>query len=136
MKDTAKPAKQGAGKRLPKRIRSVPRSTWPQRLEELKQFRKEHGHCNVPSTYSANRPLAKWVSNVRRQKQTGKVTPELARRLSRLGFAWVLRHRTVYRRDWDTMVTALTAFKNQNGHCCVPRQPAEYRAIATWLKEV
>ena len=84
---------------------------WEQRLRELEAFKKEHGHCNVRSTYAANPSLAKWVSNVRRQKQTGEIATELARCLDRLGFTWVLRHRTVYRRDWDTMVATLTEFK-------------------------
>ena len=107
-----------------------------QRLMELEAFKREHGHCNVPSTYSANRPLANWVSYVRRRKQIGKIAKELARCLDELGFTWALRHRAVCRRDWDTMVAALTAFKNQHGHCCVPWQPAKYRVIATWLNEV
>jgi len=38
--------------------------------------------------------------------------------------------------DWDAKVAALTAFKDQHGHCRVPWQPAKYRAIAMWLKDV
>ena len=34
------------------------------------------------------------------------------------------------------MVAALTAFKKEHGHCCVPLHPAKYRALATWLIEV
>ena len=34
------------------------------------------------------------------------------------------------------MVAALEAFKKEHGHCCVPLQPAKYRALATWLINV
>jgi len=109
---------------------------WERRLKELEAFKKEHGHCNVPANYSANRPLANWVAHVRNRKQSGEIASELARRLNGLGFTWVLRRRTVYRRDWDLMVAALTAFKKEHGHYCVPLQPAKYRALGMWLIEV
>ena len=133
MKSTAKPGKQEVGKRLPKQVRLVPKPTWHQRLEDLNRFKKEHGHYNVPYGYSPNKSLANWVSNVRSQKHSGKIASELARRLDELGFTWVLRRRKVRRWDWDAMVAALTAFKKRRGHCCVPKQPEEYRALAMWL---
>jgi hypothetical protein len=81
-------------------------------------------------------PLARWVSRVRHQKHSAAIAPELARRLDELGFTWVLRRRAVFRRDWGAMVAALTAFKNEHGHCRVPLHPAEYRAIGMWLIDV
>ena len=134
-KTTPSPAVKSPGSRYPTRFVVNP-AMRQQRLKELQAFKKEHGHCNVPSTYSANRPLARWVSNVRQRKKIGTIATELARCLDALGFTWVLRHRTVYRRDGDAMVAALAAFKNKHGHCCVPWQPAKYRTIATWLNEV
>lgn len=112
------------------------RPVWEQRLKELDAFKKEHGHCNVPAGYSLNTPLASWVSYTRRQKRTGVIAAELARRLDELGFTWVLRDRSVYRLDWDAMVVALTAFRKKHGHCCIPWQPAKYQAIAMWLINV
>ena len=88
----------------------VLRPVWERRLKELEAFKREHGHCNVPSNYSPNMVLARWVSYIRHRKQSGHlVAPALARRLDGLGFTWVLRRRKVYRRDWDAMVAALTA---------------------------
>jgi len=111
------------------------RPNWERRLKELAAFKKEHGHCNVPRKYSPNPSLANWVSYVRSKKQSGKIAAALVCRLDELGFIWVLRRRTAYRLDWDAMIVALTAFKNQHGHCRVPWQPAKYRGIATWLNE-
>jgi hypothetical protein len=112
------------------------RPIWEQRLKELEAFKKEHGHCNVPSRYSPNQPLATWVANVRHRKKSGKHALELIRRLDGLGFIWRLRRRAVFRWDWDAMVAALAAFKKEHGHCRVPSQLAKYRALGMWLTEV
>jgi hypothetical protein len=37
------------------------------RLSELAEYRKIHGHCNVPHNYSENVKLATWVGNQRCQ---------------------------------------------------------------------
>lgn len=39
--------------------------SFDQRLEDLKVFKKEFGHSEVPYTYEPNQPLSNWVSNVR-----------------------------------------------------------------------
>jgi hypothetical protein len=35
---------------------------WEDRLNELANYRKIHGHCNVPEYYSENIKLGFWVS--------------------------------------------------------------------------
>ena len=112
------------------------RPNWALRLQELEAFKKEHGHCDVPHNYVPNPPLANWVSYVRNRKRSGRIAAELASRLDGLGFTWMLRRRSAYRRDWDAMVVALTAFKNKHGHCRVPVQPATYQALGLWLTDV
>jgi hypothetical protein len=43
-------------------------ATWMERWNELKSFCRAHGHCNVPTNYSAtNRKLSVWVKRQRRQ---------------------------------------------------------------------
>lgn len=50
-------------------------------LQELKDFRSEHGHCRVPQQYSPNSSLGTWVSTVRQQylkaQETGEAHPRL-----------------------------------------------------------
>lgn len=131
-KQTRKPTRSSAVKRPGPANPATPTAispVWERRLKELQAFKKKHGHCEVPHGYSPNPPLANWVARVRRLKQTGKIAPELARRLDELGFTWMLRRRAVFRHDWDAMVAALTAFKNQHGHCHVPWKPAKYRGL-------
>ncbi len=138
-KQTRKPTRSSAVKRPGPANPATPTAispVWERRLKELQAFKKKHGHCEVPHGYSPNPPLANWVARVRRLKQTGKIAPELARRLDELGFTWMLRRRAVFRHDWDAMVAALTAFKNQHGHCHVPWKPAKYRGLKMWLTDV
>merc|ERR1719464_1738791 len=73
------------------------KSVWSRRLEELKDFRKEFGHCNVPSRYRTNHPLAVWVKRQRRQwrykkdSQPNCMTDEKEYQLDALGFVWDMR---------------------------------------------
>ncbi|GKY94304.1 hypothetical protein MPSEU_000396200 [Mayamaea pseudoterrestris] len=72
-------------------------SNWLDRLEELKDFKRETGHCNVPSLYPENPTLATWVKCQRRQhtlRLQGKphnITPQRIAELDRLGFTWEIR---------------------------------------------
>jgi predicted chitinase len=40
-------------------------TAWEDRLSELADYRKMHGHCNVPYRYSENTKLGKWISKQR-----------------------------------------------------------------------
>jgi hypothetical protein len=42
-------------------------TAWEDRLSELADYRKIHGHCNVPNKYSENIKLGTWVANQRIQ---------------------------------------------------------------------
>jgi DNA-binding CsgD family transcriptional regulator len=109
---------------------------WKRRFNELKAFKKEHGHCNVPAGYPPNRPLASWVSFNRSQKKAGRLAKERIRRLEELGFCWVLKHRSVHRLDWDMMLAALAAFKERHGHCNVPGGWPEDPRLYWWVNRL
>jgi hypothetical protein len=70
---------------------------WTERLQELIEYRRENGDCNVPSRYKENRQLAIWVKRQRRQykffmdKQPSSMTQERIETLEALGFIWDLR---------------------------------------------
>jgi hypothetical protein len=72
-------------------------AAWGDRLEELRQFKEEFSHCNVPSNYSENPRLATWIKCQRRQYKLyteGKpsnMTPQRVNELEKLGFEWELR---------------------------------------------
>jgi hypothetical protein len=67
---------------------------WEHRLSELADYRKIHGHCNVPRNYSENAKLGQWVGTQRKQNkfyQEGKrssMTSSRIQALESLGFEW------------------------------------------------
>jgi hypothetical protein len=42
-------------------------TSWEARLSELADYRKIHGHCNVPRRNSENAKLAYWVTKQRKR---------------------------------------------------------------------
>jgi Helicase associated domain len=79
----------------------VSRTPWEQRLEELREFKEEFGHCNVPSSWSKNQPLAYWVFKQRGQyrlfhenivngnsNNRCNMTEDRIAQLEELGFEW------------------------------------------------
>jgi hypothetical protein len=72
-------------------------AAWQERWDELAEYQGLHGHCNVPSNYASNPPLATWVKSQRRQyklyfeAKPNATTPERIAELESLGFEWELR---------------------------------------------
>ena len=63
-------------------------ATWEERYEELVQYAKEHGHCNVPSSFPENHQLAVWVKCQRRQFKRNCCPKDRYNKLQDLGFVW------------------------------------------------
>lgn len=93
-----------------------PKDLWPLRYEQLVEFKKQNGHCDVPYNYTENRQLGIWVGNQRYKRKQNKLAPEYARLLNDLGFTW----EDVERGVWDERYQELVEFKAKNGHCDVP----------------
>lgn len=106
------------------------RDDWTKHYEELKEFKKEHGHCNVPARYAKNRRLGIWVSAQRQQYkqmqstppvETGsKATPLTKERiglLNDLGFTWTIRSRDSLGESWNQRLQELREYKGVHGNC-------------------
>lgn len=93
-----------------------PQGLWPLRYEQLVEFKKQNGHCDVPYNYAENRQLGIWVGNQRYKRKQNKLPPERERLLNDLGFTW----EDVERGVWDERFQELMEFKAKHGHCDVP----------------
>lgn len=69
-------------------------ASWYHHLADLKAFKREHGHCNVPSKLDENPKFAAWVRCQRKQYQRlrknrqSNMTPQRIVELESVGFEW------------------------------------------------
>eukprot|EP00586_Coscinodiscus_wailesii_P007592 CAMPEP_0172521296 /NCGR_PEP_ID=MMETSP1066-20121228/292501_1 /TAXON_ID=671091 /ORGANISM="Coscinodiscus wailesii, Strain CCMP2513" /LENGTH=594 /DNA_ID=CAMNT_0013304195 /DNA_START=531 /DNA_END=2315 /DNA_ORIENTATION=- len=119
-----------------------PRATaWNQRYEQLIEYQKEHGNCEVPyyvtnssdSSSSGNRTvsrLGKWVAKQRECYRSGSpaLTPERIAQLERIGFQW-----NSLDANWNARFQELQHYKSQHGHCNVPINYKNNTSLGTWV---
>ena len=88
---------------------------WETRFQELVEYKRIHGNCNVSTLDKANPHLGRWVHNQRTKEET--ISEERRKRLNSIGFTWKV-HIFV---DWEVRFQALVDYKRVNGNCNVPR---------------
>jgi hypothetical protein len=108
---------------------------WEDRLSELSDYRKIHGHCNVPAKYSENSKLGHWVTNQRKsyrlqaKGKTSRMTTARVQELESMGFEW-----EVGVTGWEDLLSELADYRKIHGDCNVPRNYGENAKLATWVK--
>jgi hypothetical protein len=114
---------------------------WELRFEELKAYRRQHGHCQVPSRSKRHPSLGYWVNYQRVLHRSGRLNAARKRRLEKIGFDWVSRGRSVAFRDstywdrmWERMLDRLARFHRRFGHCRVPVVWAGTSSLSEWVK--
>jgi hypothetical protein len=111
-------------------------SAWEDRLTELADYRKIHGHCNVPQKYSENTKLAQWVATQRKQYRlheegkTLRMTTFRIKELEILGFEWGFYHGAA----WEDRLSELADYRKIHGHCNVPQNNSENTKLGEWVK--
>jgi hypothetical protein len=109
-------------------------AAWEGRLSELADYRKIHGHSNVPYNYGENVKLAKWVAYQRSQYRwhvegkTSPITDFRIQKLESLGFEWDCHGAT-----WEGRLSELADYRKIHGHCNVPSKYSENTKLATWV---
>jgi hypothetical protein len=127
--------------RFKKAKQSYQDAAWDLRFEELKAYRRQHGHCQVPSCYKEHPSLGYWVNYQRVLHRSGRLNAARTRRLEQIGFDWVSRGRSVAFRDptwwdkkWERMLGRLARFHQRFGHCRVPVVWGGARTLSQWVK--
>jgi len=73
---------------------AAPAVGWEHRFQELLEYRRMHGDCNVPQAWQENRQLGRWVMKQRCQytlRQKGdknQLSDDRVVRLEEIGFSW------------------------------------------------
>jgi hypothetical protein len=113
----------------------------------------------VPSRFEEDLKLGKWVETQRYeytklQRVTGveangepdgessaqrasnpRLTEERLKRLEAIGFQWRVKHKMkrYYDKQWDHMFDRLLKFKDENGHCMVPKRYLAEPKLGAWV---
>ena len=106
---------------------------WNERFDQLEEYTKENGHCNVPDKYPANQQLANWVMSQRQAKKKQnkrKLSDEKIKLLDEIGFEWTRYSQIV---SWDERFEQLKGYKKDHGDCNVPRNYKANPQLARWI---
>jgi len=103
-------------------------ANWEEMFQALVAFKENQGHCGVPRRWSENPQLGTWVSDQRHVYKKGRLSEERVARLEALGFEW-----DPFTADWEALVQALVAFKENQGHCGVPTRWGENPELGRWV---
>jgi hypothetical protein len=109
-------------------------TAWEDKLIELADYRKIHGHCNASKSMSKESKLGDWVSNQRSQyrlKLEGRashMTLPRIKALEGLGFEWITS-----RSSWQDRFSELADHHKIHGNCNVPKSISGYSKLATWV---
>lgn len=107
---------------------------WYKNYDKLKEYKRLHGHCNVPThTHNSNHPpeiirLGRFVSFQRKQYSKGKLKNEYYNALKELGFEF-----DIMNRNWERQLEKLIEYKKVYGDCNVPDKWKENFSLATWV---
>jgi superfamily II DNA or RNA helicase len=107
---------------------NVPKEIWEELFNELINFKKVNGHCNVPAACPQNQPLGTWVNNLRNARKRGILRVDYIERLNKIGFVW-----DPYDEQWERMFAALNKYKSIYGNCNVPYRWPENRQLGIWV---
>jgi len=117
------------------RFRPYQYEQWTEKFQELTDFRKEKGHCQVPHTYTENPPLARWVKRQRYQyklkmeNKQSTMTDERVDLLENIGFIW-----DSHAAAWAEKLHELKEYAELRGDCNVPSTFPDNPQLATWVK--
>ena len=101
-------------------------TSWNQKYRALCDYRKEHGHCNVPQRWPEDQRLATWVAEQRKHRE--RLSPKRIVKLEKIGFIW-----NAPEANWEEMFSALVDYKKRYGHCNVPQDWPANPKLGRWI---
>ena len=103
---------------------------WAERIDQLKHFKEQHGHCEVGLVASDDDDLLGWVGLQRSLMARGKIDAERKAQLNELGFSWT---GGMNDRNWDEKYQRLKVYHAANGDSDVPADWKADPKLAVWV---
>jgi hypothetical protein len=109
--------------------------TWNMQYEKLVELKRTTGHCLVPRSYEQDKSLGIWVSTQRTVHViNNQMRLDRKGLLDEIGFAWRDTMGTkLDDKKWNKQYEKLLNFKQNNGHCMVPRSYSEDKSLGIWV---
>eukprot|EP00578_Thalassiosira_sp_NH16_P021257 CAMPEP_0181096958 /NCGR_PEP_ID=MMETSP1071-20121207/11307_1 /TAXON_ID=35127 /ORGANISM="Thalassiosira sp., Strain NH16" /LENGTH=298 /DNA_ID=CAMNT_0023179395 /DNA_START=8 /DNA_END=904 /DNA_ORIENTATION=+ len=112
-------------------------ANWERYLEELRDFKRKHGHTNVPERSKENPQLGQWVKSQRAlfKKRGKKLTPQRIKTLEGMGFIF-RPSRVIFEQNatlWEVRFNELKEFKKKNGHINVSQKSKDNPQLGRWV---
>lgn len=105
---------------------------WTERFDELKQFKEQHGHCNVELVADEKDGLLTWVKGQRTLLATGGLSAERKELLDNIGFLWTSQ---VTDHKWQEMYERLENYHAQHGDADVPNRWKNDAKLSSWVSQ-
>jgi hypothetical protein len=106
-------------------------SKWEKQYQELINFKKTHGHCDVPHSYPEDLYLGVWVTTQRSKRKSGRLKSDRVKKLNKLGFRWEYEKEDLFKTKFNELVK----FKTTHGHCNVPISYTKNKSLAKWVSK-
>mmetsp|Transcript_6646 Transcript_6646/g.9711 ORF Transcript_6646/g.9711 Transcript_6646/m.9711 type:complete len:482 (+) Transcript_6646:276-1721(+) len=110
--------------------------SFEERMDQLREYKLEHGDCNVPRRYSKVPQLGEWVKKTRAAFKEyvrgfkSRLTEERVQLLDAEGFDWDLSAKDV---PWETRFAELVSYKEKHGDCLVPQRYPDNPSLGVWV---
>ena len=118
--------------------------SWNRRLEELKEFKRAHGHFRVPQRDAKYASLYYWMVETRvryrkflKGEKTQRINANRIAYLKAIGFdmTWLDKTTSAERgQNWNRRLEELKDFNKAHGHFRVPASTPEYKPLYDWLR--
>jgi len=105
---------------------------WAARLEQLRHFKKQHGHCEVGLVADEDDDLLGWVRAQRALSSRGKLEAERKASLDGIGFSW---SGEITSRKWSEKYERLKAYHAEHGDTDVPDRWKPDPEFARWVSQ-
>ena len=100
----------------------MPSSKFFSRMEELEEYKRQHGHCDVPGIFPENQALANFVRNHRNKWKnifsSGKQIPPLQKDefkiFKEIGFSFAIRQKAFKTQKFEHLVDRVELFKKKH----------------------
>jgi len=116
-----------------------------ERMEMLKKFKAQNGHCHVSLNYSGDKMFGKWVAMQRRgykkYQESGEdplygVNADRIKQLEELGFKWVMQSGGEGCKTFEERLVDLRAYKELHGDCNVPKKYEADQPLSNFIHKM